>query len=195
MGLRLSVALSLVALLALAGLQYHWIGQIAVAERQRLQRGVAEASGDLAEDFSSELRQLAGIFEPRFSPVPPIPFQSRRDITTGRRALRIPVFSSLFTSFVPRRMSASRPATETFVPDSWPDVWRHQQISERARLRSPRSRADSPCMPLNRGLSEGRGGGRGPNEVPPATAGKRGRPERDQTKTHGSWSRSIARWS
>ena len=38
MVLRLSVAVSLVALLALAGLQYQWIGQIEVAERQRLER-------------------------------------------------------------------------------------------------------------------------------------------------------------
>ena len=73
MVLRLSVGLSLVALLVLAGIQYHWIGQIAVAERQRLERGVAEASSDLAEDFTSELRNLAGIFEPRFSPMPPDP--------------------------------------------------------------------------------------------------------------------------
>src|SRR5688572_25626539 len=73
MVLRLSVGLSLVALLVLAGLQYHWIGQIAGAERQRLERGVAEASGDLAEDFAGELRSLTGILEPRFSPVPPDP--------------------------------------------------------------------------------------------------------------------------
>src|SRR5215204_2548656 len=69
MVLRLSIALSLVALMVLAGLQYQWIGQIAVAERQRLERGVAEASGNLAEDFADELRQLMGVFEPRFQPV------------------------------------------------------------------------------------------------------------------------------
>src|SRR5262245_29961684 len=73
MVLRLSVGLSFVALLVLAGLQYHWIDQIAVSERQRLERGVAEASADLAEDFLTELRNLTGVLEPRFSPVAPDP--------------------------------------------------------------------------------------------------------------------------
>src|SRR4030095_12835537 len=69
MGLRLSVALSLVALLVLAGLQYHWIGQIAVAERQRLERNVAESSREFADDFFAELRNLGIGLEPRFAPV------------------------------------------------------------------------------------------------------------------------------
>jgi signal transduction histidine kinase len=65
MVLRLSVAVSLVALLALAGLQYHWIGQIAVAERQRLERSVAESSEEFAEDLLTELRSLYVMLEPR----------------------------------------------------------------------------------------------------------------------------------
>ena len=69
MVLRLSVALSFVALLVLAALQYHWIGQIAVAERQRLERSVALSSRELADDFVSEFRNLGNVLEPRFSPV------------------------------------------------------------------------------------------------------------------------------
>src|SRR5436190_16644980 len=65
MVLRLSVVVSLIALLALAGLQYQWIGQIAVAERQRLERSVAESSEEFAEDFSNEVRGLSLILEPR----------------------------------------------------------------------------------------------------------------------------------
>jgi hypothetical protein len=69
MVLRLSVALSFVALLVLAALQYHWIGQIAVAERQRLERSVAQSSRELADDFAAEFRNLGNVLEPRFSPV------------------------------------------------------------------------------------------------------------------------------
>ena len=65
MVLRLSVAVSLIALLALAGLQYQWIGQIEVAERQRLERSVAESSEEFAEDFSNEVRSLSMMLEPR----------------------------------------------------------------------------------------------------------------------------------
>ena len=67
--LRLSVALSVIALLVLAGLQYHWIGQIADAERLRLERSVAESSREFADDFAAELRSLGNALEPRFSPV------------------------------------------------------------------------------------------------------------------------------
>ena len=63
--LRLSVAVSLVALLVLAGLQYQWIGQIALAERQRLERSVAESSEEFAEDFSDEVRGISMMLEPR----------------------------------------------------------------------------------------------------------------------------------
>src|SRR5574339_463587 len=68
MVLRLAVGLSVVALLVLAGLQYHWIGQIAVAERQRLERSMAQSSRELADDFASEFRNLGSALEPRFSP-------------------------------------------------------------------------------------------------------------------------------
>jgi hypothetical protein len=69
MVLRLAVVLSVVALLVLAGLQYHWIGQIAGAERLRLERTVAESSRELADDFASEFRNLGSALEPRFFPV------------------------------------------------------------------------------------------------------------------------------
>ena len=66
--LRLSVALSVVALVVLAGLQYHWIGQIADAERLRLERSVAESSREFADDFAAEIRGLGNALEPRLSP-------------------------------------------------------------------------------------------------------------------------------
>jgi hypothetical protein len=69
MVLRLSVGLSVLALLVLGGLQYHWIGQIAVAERQRLERNVAESSREFADDFFAELRNFGNALEPRFGPM------------------------------------------------------------------------------------------------------------------------------
>jgi len=55
---RVSIALLVIALLALAGLQYHWIGEISVAERQRLEDSVRESSNRFAGDFGSEIRSL-----------------------------------------------------------------------------------------------------------------------------------------
>src|SRR5688572_1217841 len=62
---RLSVTFLFVVLAVLAGLQYHWIGQITDAERQRLQRSVRQAANDFSEDFSSDLRNLFGALELR----------------------------------------------------------------------------------------------------------------------------------
>jgi len=167
MGLRLSVALSLVALLALAGLQYHWIGQIAVAERQRLQRGVAEASDDLAEDFSSELRQLAGIFEPRFSPIAADPVSiATRYHYWATSAVYPALLKSLYIVRPPTDVLRLDRLTETFVPDSWPADLAPPTDFGTGRGFSPRGMgADLLVMPLNRRSPGGRGG-RGPGEVP-----------------------------
>src|SRR5215510_5743457 len=160
MGLRLSVALSLVALLALAGLQYYWIGQIAVAERQRLQRGVAEASGDLVEDFSSELRGLAGIFEPRFSPVPPDPVSIATRYHYWAASAAYPgLLKSLYIVRSPTEVLRLDRVTETFVPDSWPDVLAPPSDFRTGRGFGPRGLdADLLVVPLNRRILGGRGG-------------------------------------
>src|SRR5262245_10757308 len=62
---RLSVAFLVIALLVLAGLQYQWIGQITVAERQRLEASLRQSSERFAEDFSEEIRYVATTFELR----------------------------------------------------------------------------------------------------------------------------------
>jgi signal transduction histidine kinase len=62
---RLSVAFLAIALAVLAGLQYHWIGQVTDAERLRLQRTVRNVADDFADDFRSELRSLLGSLELR----------------------------------------------------------------------------------------------------------------------------------
>jgi signal transduction histidine kinase len=181
MGLRLSIALSLVALLALAGLQYYWIGQIAVAERQRLERGVAEASNDLAEDFSGELRQLAGIFEPRFSPAPPDPVSIATRYHYWAASAAYPgLLKSLYIVRSPTDVLRLDQVTETFVPDSWPDVLAPPTDFGTGRGFGPRGvEADLLVMPLSRRNPAGWGGGRGQAEVPQVPRERGSTPERD----------------
>ena len=62
---RVSIALLVIALLALAGLQYHWIDEISVAERQRLEVSVRESSNRFAGDFFGELRSLTSALDYR----------------------------------------------------------------------------------------------------------------------------------
>jgi signal transduction histidine kinase len=60
---RVSIALLVIALLTLAGLQYHWIGQISVAERQRLEMSVRDSSNRFVGDFNAEIRSLTSAFD------------------------------------------------------------------------------------------------------------------------------------
>jgi signal transduction histidine kinase len=171
--------------LALAGLQYHWIGQIAVAERQRLERGVAEASGDLAEDFSTELRQLAGIFEPRFSPAAPDPVSIATRYHYWAASAAYPgLLKSLYIVRSPTDVLRLDRVTETFEPDSWPDVLAPSADFGTGRGFGPRGREALLVVPLNRwpfGVRGG-GGGRGP-EVPQVPRESGGTTERDPNES------------
>jgi signal transduction histidine kinase len=60
---RVSIVLLVIALLTLAGLQYHWIGQISVAERQQLESSVRNSSGRFAGDFNLEIRSLTSALD------------------------------------------------------------------------------------------------------------------------------------
>src|SRR4051812_7105448 len=62
---RVSIALLVIALLTLAGLQYNWIGQISVAERERLEASVRESSNRFASDLSGEIRSFVNAFDIR----------------------------------------------------------------------------------------------------------------------------------
>jgi signal transduction histidine kinase len=180
MGLRLSVALSLVALLALAGLQYHWIGQIAVAERQRLQRGVAEASRDLAEDFSTELWQLTGIFESRFPPAAQDPVSIATRYHYWAASAAYPgLLKSLYIVRSPTDVLRLDRVTETFEPSAWPEGLPFPADFGTGRGFGPRGMdADLIVMSLNRRGPGVRGGGRGP-EVPQLPRESAGTAERE----------------
>jgi signal transduction histidine kinase len=182
MVLRLAVALSLVALLALAGIQYHWIGQIAVAEQQRLELGVAEAADDLAEDFSGELRALSGIFEPRFSPVSPDPTSIATRYHYWATSATYPLLlKSLYIVRSPTDVLRFDRTTETFVPDSWPDILPPVPDLRIGRGFGVRGfGADLIVTPLNR-RPPGRGGRGGePQQLP---RGGPGNPEREPNET------------
>jgi signal transduction histidine kinase len=96
---RLLVALLLIALVVLAGLQYHWINQITVVERQRLERTGRDAANDFAEDFSADLRGLFVMLEQRPGGLPePAAIASRlgawTEIAAYPRLLRNLYFAS-----------------------------------------------------------------------------------------------------
>ena len=59
----IAVAGMAAALMLLAGLQYRWIGEMAEADRQRLERGADAAAQQLRGDFNRELRRLARSFD------------------------------------------------------------------------------------------------------------------------------------
>ena len=55
----------------LAGLQYHWIGQISEAERQRLEASVKDSSTRFAGDFTGEIRSMSTSLDFRgYEPAP-----------------------------------------------------------------------------------------------------------------------------
>jgi signal transduction histidine kinase len=161
MVLRLSVALSLVALLVLAGLQYHWIGQIAVAERQRLERRVAESASELAEDFTGELRSLAGVLEPRFSPADPVLIATRYHDWAASAAYP-GLVKSIYIARRPAEVLRLDATMETFEPDSWPDSLTRLADYVAGRGTAPLDiDADLIVLPTNRRFNGPRGG-RGP---------------------------------
>jgi signal transduction histidine kinase len=68
---RVSIVLLVIALLTLAGLQYHWIGQISDAERQRLEASVKDSSTRFAGDFTGEIRSMSTSLDFRgYEPAP-----------------------------------------------------------------------------------------------------------------------------
>ena len=68
---RVSIVLLVIALLTLAGLQFHWIGQISVAERQQLEASVRDSSLRFAADFNQEIRSLTNVLDFRgYEPSP-----------------------------------------------------------------------------------------------------------------------------
>ena len=68
---RVSIVLLVIALLTLAGLQYHWIGQISEAERQRLEASVKDSSTRFAGDFTGEIRSMSTSLDFRgYEPTP-----------------------------------------------------------------------------------------------------------------------------
>ncbi|MEZ5396669.1 MAG: hypothetical protein R2724_28310 [Bryobacterales bacterium] len=51
------------ALILLAALQYRWIGEMAEADRERLQRGAEASANQFRDDFNRELLRLARVFD------------------------------------------------------------------------------------------------------------------------------------
>jgi len=61
----IAIVLSLVTILVLlAVLQFHWTGQVSQAERERMQASLATAIFQFRQEFSTELQQLAFLYQP-----------------------------------------------------------------------------------------------------------------------------------
>jgi len=185
MVLRFSVAVSLVALLALAGLQYQWIGQIAVAERQRLERSVAESSEDFAEDFSDEVRGLSMVLDPR----PALPSDPESIAMRYKEWVETAAYPSLvknvYLTQPPSGLLRLDRSTGIFESATWP-----AHLSGVAEFVSRQNgppldfNADAMLIPLDRRFSGPGRGGRGfrgpggPTGFPPGTP-RGGAPLRD----------------
>jgi len=159
MVLRLSVVLSAVALLVLAGLQYNWIGQIAVAERQRLQMSVAESSQDFSEDFTTELRTLVAMIEPRQGgPSGPEAVAARYQEWAGSAAYP-GLVKSLYIAHFPQEILRLDATKGVFVPDSWPAYLPPMDSFVSGRGREPLEiERDVLLIRMGRRFPGGRGG-------------------------------------
>src|SRR5580765_8111577 len=68
---RVSIVLLVIALITLAALQYHWIGQISEASSRRLEASVKDSSTRFAGDFIGEIRSMSTSLDFRgYEPVP-----------------------------------------------------------------------------------------------------------------------------
>ena len=181
MVLRLSVAVSLVALLVLAGLQYQWIGQIAVAERQRLELSVAESSEEFAEDFSNEIRGLSLMLEPRPGfPSDPESIALRYKEWASTAAYP-DLLKDLYLAQPQVGVMVLDRATAVFEPGAWPP-YLSSVAGFVSRQNSPPSDVDAILIPLDRrfpGPGPGRGF-RGPGGPSGSSgAGRAGQPQRN----------------
>jgi signal transduction histidine kinase len=180
--LRLSVGVSLVALLVLAGLQYHWVGQMAVAERQRLERSIAESSEEFAEDLFNELRSLAMMLEPRPQNPSDVTSIAARYKEWAETAAYPTLLKNLYLAQVPSRVLRLDPAKGVFEPSAWPPELAPMADFVARRIPVPLNLGtDALLIPLDRRPlppRQGRGF-RGPGgPPPPGPRGGRGGPRR-----------------
>lgn len=140
---RVSIALLVIALLALAGLQYNWIGQISVAERERLEASVRDSSNRFAADVSAETRSLINAFDIRGSREPDISTISFR----YRNWMENTAYPGLVETLYFVRSQAGDATlsrvdveNETLVPIAWPSnlsglrpVFRHESNAPERR--------------------------------------------------------------
>jgi hypothetical protein len=61
------IVLLLVALIVLATLQYQWIGQISLVERQKMESSLVTSSRKFVQDFTAERERTYGALETRYS--------------------------------------------------------------------------------------------------------------------------------
>jgi signal transduction histidine kinase len=126
LALRLLVPASLVLLVAtLATLQYHWLGQVSEAERNRLRVSLSQRASEFADDFDREIVRLYLSLQVEGTSLDRGDWTAfARSYDTWREAARFPemlravyLVNGSAPETAPRKYD---PDTHTFVAASWP---------------------------------------------------------------------------
>jgi signal transduction histidine kinase len=134
----------LVVLLAVLGiLQYRWIGEVSVAERERLRAGLQASLHRFSQEFNAEVRVacaalVAGGFEPdpagREEAYAARYAQWRESAPHGGLLGRVAVAAPRGDSLLLRSLHFD---SGTFAPAEWPAEWRRLEERLSARLARP----------------------------------------------------------
>ena len=131
----ISLAVLTVALVVLGHMQYRWIGDLADAERQRMQAGIEFAAHHFSDEFDHELTRMFLAFQ---LPMPDATADhllkrydewaaTARDPKIVRAVYFVPPFE-------PDHLQSIDPATRNVKPSAWPAslATLHQMIAEEA---------------------------------------------------------------
>jgi signal transduction histidine kinase len=158
--------------LVLAGLQYKWIGEISIAERERLQASLQSSLGRLSQDFNGELSAAVAALRP---PAEAIETAGREEAYAAqwlrwregaanpallkRAALAVPEGGTL-------RLLLFNDAEEAFRPGDWPKGWEglREGLTQRLRESRPGPPMFGGPMLLEIPRFGGRGGAMGESE-------------------------------
>ena len=150
-----------VLLVLLAVLQYHWVGEVSVAARERMRRGLGTAADRIADDFDREVFRAFVAFQPPRDPAPPL----AEALADGwerwsATALEPRLVEAVYVVDADGTgadsgggLSKLDPTSRTLVPAAWPAELADladRFVRERSRRRPPfgsRDRRGTPASP------------------------------------------------
>ncbi|MEX2271527.1 MAG: HAMP domain-containing sensor histidine kinase [Vicinamibacterales bacterium] len=131
--LRLAVPLVLMVVLAvLAALQYHWLGQVSQAERQRMHETMTRRAEELASDIDREIALVYLAFQVRPAQTAPIEQTLAARHKVWRETSRHPdLIKDIYAIAADGKLRTFDPASGVLTPVEWPQEL--QAIQERGR--------------------------------------------------------------